>query len=136
MIRRPSWLREVEYASVYTFNQIHTSSVATANREIHMKEIDDTINNSRRTIIRNGLAFAAVGAVAATGLLKAGPARAQASKASQAVAMYQATPHGKDQCDNCIHFIPGKTATANGSCKVVDGVIAPKGWCLMYARKA
>ncbi len=47
--------------------------------------------------------------------------RAQAAKASQAVAMHQTTPHGKDQCDNCVHFIPGKTPTANGTCKVVEG---------------
>ncbi|TAL89450.1 MAG: iron oxidase [Rhodanobacter sp.] len=100
-----------------------------------MKEITDTINESRRTLIRNGITIAAVGAVAATGLLKSGPARAQ-SKASQAVAMYQPTPHGKDQCDNCIHFVPGKTPTANGTCKVVEGDIAPQGWCVMYARKA
>ena len=101
-----------------------------------MKEINDSIDESRRTLIRKGITLAAVGAVAATGLLKTGLARAQASKSSQAVAMYQGTPHGKDQCDNCIQFIPGKTATANGTCKVVDGVIAPKGWCVMYARKA
>ena len=101
-----------------------------------MKEITDSINASRRTLIRNGITIAAVGAVAATGLLKTTPARAQAGKASQAVAMYQPKPHGKDQCDNCIHFIPGKTPTANGTCKVVEGVIAPDGWCVMYARKA
>ena len=101
-----------------------------------MKKTPDNLNESRRTLIRNGITVAAVGAVAATGLLKTRPARAQAAKASQAVAMYQATPHGKDQCDNCIHFIPGKTPTANGTCKVVDGVISPKGWCVMYARKA
>ena len=100
-----------------------------------MKETTNSINESRRTLIRNGITMAAVGTVAAAGLLKTTPARAQA-KASQAVAMYQTTPHGKDQCDNCIHFIPGKTPTANGTCKVVDGVIAPQGWCVMYARKA
>ena len=101
-----------------------------------MKEINDSINESRRKLIRNGITIAAVGAVAATGLLKTAPARAQAGKASQAVAMYQPKPHGKDQCDNCIHFIPGKTPTAKGTCKVVEGDIAPQGWCVMYARKA
>ncbi|MEO5828958.1 MAG: high-potential iron-sulfur protein [Rhodanobacter sp.] len=101
-----------------------------------MKVITDNINESRRTLIRSGITIAAVGAVAATGLLKAGAARAQAAKASQSVAMYQATPHGADQCDNCIHFIPGKTPTDKGTCKVVEGDIAPKGWCVMYARKA
>lgn len=101
-----------------------------------MKEITDNINDSRRKLIRNGITLAAVGVVAGTGLLKSSPARAQAGKASQGVAMYQAKPHGADQCDNCIHFIPGKTPKDNGTCKVVEGVIAPAGWCVMYARKA
>jgi hypothetical protein len=101
-----------------------------------MKETTKSINESRRTLLRNGITLAAVGAVAATGLLKASPARAQAGKASQAVAMYQPKPHGADQCDNCIHFIPGKTPKDAGTCKVVEGSIAPDGWCVMYARKA
>ena len=101
-----------------------------------MKEITDSINESRRKLIRNGITIAAVGVVAGTGLLKTGTARAQAGKASQAVAMYQPKPHGADQCDNCIHFVPGKTPKDAGTCKVVEGVIAPDGWCVMYARKA
>lgn len=101
-----------------------------------MYETTDRINSSRRTLLRRGITIAAVGAVASTGLLKAGPARAQAGKASQAVAMYQATPHGADQCDNCIHFIPGKTPKDAGTCKVVEGNVSPQGWCVMYARKA
>lgn len=101
-----------------------------------MKETTDVINESRRTLIRNGITIAAVGAVAATGLLKTMPARAQAGKASLAVAMYQPTPHGADRCDNCIHYIPGKTPKADGTCKIVEGNVAPEGWCVMYARKA
>ena len=102
-----------------------------------MKKTTDNFSEGRRTIIRNGITVASVAAVvAATGLLKATPARAQAGKASQTVAMYQPKPHGKDQCDNCIHFIPGKTPKANGTCMVVEGSISPSGWCVMYARKA
>lgn len=101
-----------------------------------MHETTDRIDESRRTLLRNGITIAAVGAVATTGLLKTGSARAQAGKASQAVAMYQATPHGADQCDNCIHFIPGKTPKDAGTCKVVEGNVSPSGWCVMYARKA
>lgn len=101
-----------------------------------MNEITDNINTNRRLLIRNGIALAAVGAVAATGLLKTTSAFAQAGKASQAVAMYQPKPHGADQCDNCIHFIPGKTPKDAGTCKVVQGNVAPDGWCVMYARKA
>ena len=101
-----------------------------------MNKQSDDFNASRRSLIRKGIAAAAVGTVAASGLLKFSPASAQAGKASQAVAMYQTTPHGKDQCDNCIHFIPGKTPKDAGTCKVVEGVIVPQGWCVMYARKA
>lgn len=101
-----------------------------------MKKNDVEFDASRRTLIRSGLTIAAVGAVAATGLLKPGTARAQAGKASQSTAMYQPKPHGADQCDNCIHFVPGKTPKDKGTCKVVEGDIAPDGWCVMYARKA
>ncbi len=101
-----------------------------------MKKNDVEFDASRRTLLKGGATMAVIGAVAATGLLKTSPARAQAGKAPQAVAMYQPKPHGKDQCDNCIHFIPGKTPKDAGTCKVVDGSISPQGWCVMYARKA
>ncbi|EIL86861.1 high-potential iron-sulfur protein [Rhodanobacter sp. 115] len=101
-----------------------------------MKKNDAQFSASRRTLLKNGASIAVIGAVAATGLLKAAPARAQDGKAPQAVAMYQPKPHGADQCDNCIHFIPGKTPKEAGTCKVVEGSISPQGWCVMYARKA
>ncbi|TAL82439.1 MAG: twin-arginine translocation signal domain-containing protein [Rhodanobacter sp.] len=100
-----------------------------------MKKNDAEFDVNRRKLLKSGATVAVIGAVAATGLLKSSPARAQ-SKASKAVAMYQSTPHGKDQCDNCIHFIPGKTPKSQGSCKIVEGDISPNGWCVMYARKA
>ncbi|TAN25127.1 MAG: iron oxidase [Castellaniella sp.] len=100
-----------------------------------MKKSPDGFSNSRRALIRNGFTTAVVGAAAATGLLKTGLVRAQAAKASKATMMYQATPHGKDQCDNCVHFIPGKTPTDDGTCTVVEGSIAPGAWCVAYAPK-
>lgn len=102
-----------------------------------MKNPVDDFNASRRALLRSGIAVAAVGVAATSGLLKVTPAMAQeAKKASQAVAMYQATPHGADQCDNCIHYIAGKTPKSDGTCKIVEGNIAPQGWCVLYARKA
>lgn len=102
-----------------------------------MKNHDEGFNAGRRSLLRTGIAVAAVGAVATSGLLKLAPVAAQeVKKAAKATAMYQPTPHGKDQCDNCIHYIPGKTPTADGTCKIVEGNIAPKGWCVLYARKA
>jgi hypothetical protein len=67
-------------------------------------------------------------------LLVAGAAVAQA-KGSQAQFKYQTKPNGSKKCSNCTLFIPGKTATANGTCKVVDGTISPNGYCIAYAAK-
>lgn len=88
---------------------------------------------SRRNLCRQGLVLA--GGVVAAGLLLKDEAAAQSAKASQSAAMYQDHPHGQDECDRCTHFIPGKTASANGTCQVVDGSISPKGWCVMFAPK-
>lgn len=60
---------------------------------------------------------------------------AEAAKASKAAMLYQNKPHGKDHCSNCMHFIPGKTAKAHGTCRVVAGSISPEGWCVAYTRK-
>jgi len=100
-----------------------------------MKKPTDPFNESRRTLIKRGVTAAAVGAVAATGLLKSSLVRAQGTKSSKATMMYQTTPHGKDECANCIHFTPGKTAAADGTCNVVEGSIAPHAWCVAYAPK-
>jgi len=51
------------------------------------------------------------------------------SKASQKVVAYQDTPKGAQQCDNCRQFEPP------ASCKVVDGVVSPTGWCKVYVKK-
>jgi hypothetical protein len=36
----------------------------------------------------------------------------------------------------CMQFIPGKTPTADGTCKVVQGSISPKGWCMFFTAKS
>lgn len=87
----------------------------------------------RRDIFKKGVAVTA-GAIAAGLMFESQPARA--AKASKAVAMYQDKPHGQQQCDGCVHFVPGATPTANGTCKVVEGSISPKGWCVLFAPKA
>ena len=57
-------------------------------------------------------------------------AQAQA-KIAQTAVHYQTTP-GKDghQCDGCNFFV------APNSCKMVDGDIAPTGWCALSVKKA
>lgn len=100
-----------------------------------MKTRNDDFNAGRRAVIRKGITAAAVGTVAASGILKFSPASAQ-SKVSKATAMYQDKPNGAQQCDKCIHFIPGKTPTANGTCQKVEGVISPHGWCGLFVAKS
>ena len=48
---------------------------------------------------------------------------------------YQDKPNGKQKCSGCALYVPGKTATANGTCKVVKGAISPNGWCTAYSPK-
>jgi len=82
---------------------------------------------SRRSMLRN-LAVAASG-TAMLGTLAANHAGAAQTKVSQKVVGYQETPKGAQRCDNCAQF------EAPSACKVVDGDIAPAGWCKVYVRK-
>ena len=76
---------------------------------------------SRRTVL-----IAAAGAVPVLALMS-GSAEA---KMTQAQVKYQATPKDGHQCDGCNFFV------APNSCKMVDGDIAPAGWCALWVKKA
>jgi len=76
---------------------------------------------TRREVLQAALTTAIVGA-ASSG------ARAQ-NKAKQALVQYQEKPKGDQECDGCLQWAPPN------SCKVVEGKISPKGWCLVYAPK-
>lgn len=93
----------------------------------------NTFDPSRRRLFRQGVALA--GGVVVAGLMSKTNVSAQSTKVAQAVAKYQSTPKGGQQCDGCLQFIPGKTASADGTCKIVEGSIAPKGWCMFFAPK-
>ena len=93
-----------------------------------------TFDPSRRRLFRQGVVIA--GGAAVAGLMSTAKVYAQSSKVSQAVSKYQSTPHDGQQCDGCMQFIPGKTATADGTCKIVEGSINPKGWCMFFAPKS
>lgn len=75
---------------------------------------------SRRTVL-----FAAAAAVPALALTS--PAEA---KMTQAAVKYQADPKDGKQCDGCNFFV------APNACKMVDGDIAPTGWCALWVKKA
>ncbi len=65
-------------------------------------------------------------------LASALPASADASKSSQASMQYQPTPKDGKHCSQCNFFIPGSSATADGTCKIVDGTISPNGYCIAF----
>jgi hypothetical protein len=73
---------------------------------------------SRRELF--GTAFAAGAA-----LLAALPVRAQ-TKATQAEAQYQPAPKGGFSCAVCTLFRPPR------ACEIVEGDIAPQGWCKFF----
>jgi hypothetical protein len=77
---------------------------------------------SRRTML--------IAAAGAAPLLALGATGAQAAKLSQTAAKYQDSPKDGKQCDACKLFV------APGSCKSVDGAISPKGWCVLWVKKA
>jgi hypothetical protein len=77
-------------------------------------------NISRRLMMR---VFVTYGALAETGTVHA------ATKAAQQMAGYQSKPMGAAQCSNCKNF------EAPSSCKIVEGIIAPDGWCRLYVQR-
>ena len=72
------------------------------------------------------VAAAGGGAVIASGL---GASPANAAKMSPKAMSYQAKPNGNQRCENCANFQPPT------ACKVVDGMISPSGWCILYRAK-
>lgn len=93
-----------------------------------------TFDPSRRRLFRQGVTIASGAALG--GLMLNAKAPAQAAKVSKTVAKYQDEPHGTQRCDGCMQFIPGKAPTADGTCKIVQGGISPKGWCMFFAAKS
>ena len=62
-------------------------------------------------------------------------ARGQA-KASKQAMQYQDQPKNGQTCDSCAQWIPGPKPNTPGACKVVEGPINPKGWCVAYVKKS
>ena len=88
---------------------------------------------SRRNFLKIG------GSVAAASLLGAGRrAFAAKNEGIRTALKYQDHP-GPDnkECSTCMQFVPGKTPTALGGCKIYPGdtEISPKGYCTAWAKK-
>jgi hypothetical protein len=86
------------------------------------KTMDDSPKSNRRSLLKSLLALASV---AALPLSK----RASAQKVPQAAVQYQDKPKGDQRCDNCAQWEPPN------ACKVVEGKIAPEGWCAIWVKK-
>lgn len=88
------------------------------------------MKSSRRILLRN--AAVAAGAAALPPLARHALAQAKATKQAM---QYQDQPKGDQTCDTCVQWIPGPKPDAPGGCKVVEGPINPKGWCVAYVKK-
>ena len=59
-----------------------------------------------------------------------------ASKSAKSAVQYvDKSPNGK-LCSQCRFFIAGKSKTDKGQCQIVDGAIAPGGYCVAWAAKS
>jgi len=58
-----------------------------------------------------------------------------AGKLAKADAKYQDKPNAGNDCDDCLHFIPGAIRKAIGTCKVVEGTVDPHGYCIAFTPK-
>jgi hypothetical protein len=79
---------------------------------------------SRRHLLRNVASAGSAALLIAT--LAPQPA---AAAMTQKAAGYQPTPKDGKRCDGCALF------KAPSSCTIVEGPIAPTGWCRFYAKK-
>lgn len=91
--------------------------------------MNEKINQSRRSLLKLGsiaVVMVPVAAIAA----KNEPLR----KAMK----YQDKPEADKKCSNCLQFVPGKTASDLGGCKVFAGdtEISPNAYCTAWAKKA
>jgi hypothetical protein len=88
---------------------------------------------SRRALIKNSIrALAGIAVVSLTGP----NTLAAETKLAKSVVQYEDVGKQKDaDCDDCAQFIPGKTANALGTCKIVEGEISPHGHCVAFTPK-
>lgn len=82
---------------------------------------------SRRSLLSQALLL--TGAALTASVVPSRQASAQ-QKASKMAMKYQDKPNGDMHCSNCMQFVPP------ASCKVVEGVISPNGYCIAWVKKA
>ena len=97
--------------------------------------MDDDQHNqlSRRALFKSGIR-----AVAGIAIVSLTVTKTLAAETKLAKSLVQYEDVGKQKgadCDDCVQFIPGKTANALGTCKIVEGEISPHGHCIAFTPK-
>jgi hypothetical protein len=59
-----------------------------------------------------------------------------ATKTPKSTVQYRDHPNGKQECAKCMYFIAPKSKGGKAHCKVVQGVIKPQGWCMLFTAKS
>lgn len=85
--------------------------------------MNDESKLTRRVFFRGAATLAGAALVAA--VIPVRDARAQ-QKLAKSVMQYQDTPKDGQRCDECVYW------KAPNACGLVEGVIAPAGWCTAY----
>lgn len=64
-------------------------------------------------------------------------ALAAKNDAMRSAMKYKDSPEGEKNCSNCVQFVPGKSPTDMGGCKIFPGdtEVSPKGYCVAWAKK-
>jgi hypothetical protein len=88
---------------------------------------------SRRSLVKRGACALAGIAIASLTLTRILAAETKLAK-SDVQYVDVGKEEGKD-CDDCIQFIPGKSPTSPGACKIVEGEISPHGHCIAFTPK-
>ena len=91
-----------------------------------------TDNKSRRSMLKSIVWLAGITTVPLLANTRVAMADGKLGKAD---VQYQDMPKEGKDCNGCLQFIPGATSTANGTCKVVEGVISPLAYCAAFTRK-
>ena len=88
---------------------------------------------SRRALIKGSIRALAGIAIVSLAVPKT---LAVETKLAKSVVQYEDVGKQKGaDCDDCVQFIPGKTANALGTCKIVEGDISPHGHCIAFTPK-
>ena len=88
------------------------------------------VQRQRRTLVVGFISLvAARQALAQAVSAEAAPAK----KLHKADVQYvdRSPAEGRD-CDDCLHFVPGRSADAAGTCRIVEGPISPHGHCAAF----